>query len=87
MTTPLYSFNIKTIKSYDSSTGNIKIKTEIKKNEALNFDLFLDSLALAALYSKVHEESSELEKIIYLADRMCQSHGVNKSQSRSGQTL
>jgi hypothetical protein len=78
--------DIRSMMSYDSS-GNPKVRNEIKKNGSLNFDIFLDSLAIAALYTKFHEESSEIEKIIHLADRMCQSNGVMKSQMRSGQTL
>ena len=76
---------LKSIRTFDS--GNTKVKSEIKKNVALNFDLFLDSLALSSLHSKIHDESSELEKIIFLAERMCQSQGVMKSQIKSGQTL
>lgn len=78
--------DVKSMMSYDS-TGNPKVRSQIKKNVTINFELFLDSLALAALHSKAHEENSEIEKIIHLADKMCQSQGVNKSQKRSGQTL
>ena len=70
------------------TTGlNSKIKSEILSREVITFELFLDSLALASLHTKTHEESYEIEKIILLADKMCQSNGVNKSQLRSGETL
>jgi hypothetical protein len=78
--------DIKNIITFDSN-GNNKIKAQIKNNVALNFDIFLDSLALASLHSKFHEDCSEIEKIIFLADRMCQSQGVMKSQIKSGHTL
>lgn len=72
--------------SSDIHTG-AKIKDLICKEKCLNFDLFIDSLALASLHTKTHEDLSEIEKIICLADKMAQSHGVNKSQARSGETL
>ncbi len=72
--------------SSDMSAGS-KIKTMMENTSCLNFELFIDSLALAALHTKTHEDKSEVEKIINLADKMCQSKGVNKSQYRSGETL
>jgi hypothetical protein len=72
--------------SSDINTG-VRIKDLICKEKCLNFDLFIDSLALAALHTKTHEDLSEIEKIICLADKMAQSHGVTKSQARSGETL
>jgi hypothetical protein len=67
--------------------ASAKIKELMATGKCLNFELFIDSLALAALHTKTHEEHSEIEKIICLADKMCQSTGVNKSQARCGETL
>lgn len=47
----------------------------------------MDSLALTASFFKFDSEFSDLDKILYLVERMNQSKGVLKSQKRSGVTL
>jgi hypothetical protein len=77
--------DLKSLFSIDSQ-GNVK-KNNSSGKEAINFELFLDSLALASMHNKTHEECTEIEKIIFLAEKMSQSKGVDKSQLRSGHTL
>ncbi len=73
---------------------NLKDSAMLNKNfmsnnvmSHLNYNLFLQSLALASFYSTTHEEKGVVEKVIYLADKMGNSLGIKKSQLLSGQTL
>lgn len=77
--------DIRTMSSDINATT--KIKNMMENTKCLNFELFIDSLALASLHTKIHEDKSEIEKIINLADKMALSKGVNKSQTRNGETL
>jgi hypothetical protein len=72
--------------SYETA-ANSKAKVFLKNSNCLNYELFADSLTLAALHTRVHEESSEVEKLIFLIEKMSLSKGVEKSQFRSGETL
>lgn len=55
--------------------------------KCINYDLFLDSLTITANIFKTNEDYTEIEKILYLVERMNQSSGINKSQKRKGNTL
>jgi hypothetical protein len=39
------------------------------------------------MHLRIHEEFSDIEKIIYIIEKMSLSEGVNKSQKRSGHLL
>ena len=43
-----------------------KIKEMLKKNEFLNFDLFLDSLAISSTFMKFNEQFDDIEKVTSL---------------------
>jgi hypothetical protein len=71
----------------DSKIGNSdKIKGHRKTNN-ITFHLFLESLAITAMMFRFDEQFKELDKLLYLVERMNQSKGINKSQMRSGKTL
>jgi hypothetical protein len=78
--------SIKSFMSYETA-ANSKAKIFVQNTSCLNYELFADSLSLASLHTRVHEESSEVEKLIFLAEKMSMSKGVEKSQLRSGETL
>jgi hypothetical protein len=74
-------------KSQNDSNISESIKTEFVKYEKLNFNLFIDSLILSSMHTKLHFEGNEVCKIFYLLEKMSNSKGVSKSQARNGQTL
>ena len=43
---------------------DIKIKNLLSKTELINFDLFLDSLAISSTFIKFSERYDEVEKVI-----------------------
>jgi hypothetical protein len=55
-----------------------QIKGEFVKNEKLSFNLFVDSLLLSSLHSKVYAEDNEVAKIFHLFEKMCHSKGMIK---------
>ena len=62
-------------------------KKEIIKNLKINFDFFMDSILLASVHLKGLEEQNDIEKILFIVEKMAFSKGISKSQLRSGQTL
>ena len=64
-----------------------KIINEIKNNKKLNFNSFMDALLLTSDFIKGNQEQNNIEKIIYLVERMSNSQGVTKSQLKSGKLL
>lgn len=62
-------------------------KYEIINKLKINFDFFMDAILLSSIHLKGFEESSEIEKIIYIIERMSVSPGIAKSQMRTGLTL
>jgi hypothetical protein len=57
--------------------------TNTVKNEKINFALFVDSLAIASLHHKIHNDNSDITKIYLLLERMSTSEGVKKSLIRN----
>jgi len=68
-------------------TETEKIKNYAKAKENINFDLFLNSIALAALIGKEHLECTNTDKIFRLLVKMSVSKGISISQHKSGKTL
>ena len=66
---------------------DINLTKKIVKINCINYDLFLDSLTITANTLQTKEHYSDLEKVLYLIERMNQSGGINKSQKRNGNTL
>ena len=64
-----------------------KIINEIKNNKKLNFNSFMDALLLTSDFIKGNQEQNNIEKLIYLVERMSNSQGVTKSQLKSGKLL
>ena len=56
-------------------------------HDYINFNLFLQSLVIAAMYFKFNENFKDIDKCIYLVERMNQSKGLQKSQLKSCKTL
>lgn len=75
----------------DSEKNSEKRKVSINrrnlfKNEFINFPLFLESLAFSAMFFRFEGEFSDVDKLLYMIERMNHSNGVNKSQMKSGKT-
>ncbi len=75
------------IKSISSNNVEKRKKKNNQKTDGINFLLFLDSLAMISSSFKFHEQFQDHEKILYLVERMNQSKGLNKIQSKTGTTL
>lgn len=60
---------------------------EIKDNNKINFNSFMDTLLLTSIHIKKEEDLSPIERILYLIQRMSRSKGVNKSHLKSGKFL
>lgn len=59
----------------------------IFKNEYINYPLFLQSLAFSALFFKYDDLStSNVDKLLYLIERMSNSKGIKKANDKSGKT-
>ena len=56
-------------------------------NKKLNFNSFMDALLLTSDFIKGNQEQNNIEKLIYLVERMSNSQGVTKSQLKSGKLL
>ena len=72
--------------SKDNSLAPIYRK-EIINNLKINFDFFMDGILLSSIHIKEIEDSSEIERIIKIIEKMSVSPGIAKSQMRSGLTL
>ena len=75
------------------SEKNSSLKKHLESQEIINFDLFLDSLAISSSlikytdYLEDHEKVFILiNKILYLLEKMNKSEGVVKSKKFSGST-
>lgn len=62
-------------------------KRNLTKNEYINFPLFLESLAFSAMFFEFEVNFTNVDKLLYIVERMNHSQGVKKSQSKSGKTL
>lgn len=62
-------------------------KNEVVKKIKINFDYFMDAILLTIIHVKGMDENTEIEKIIYIVEKMSNSEGIEKSQKRSGHTL
>jgi len=56
------------------------------KNDYINFPLFLQSLAFSAMFFSFEDTFSNVDKLLYMIERMNHSTGVDKSQIKSGKT-
>ena len=72
--------------SKDSNLEN-EFKNEIINKIKINFDYFMDAILLSSIHVKGMDESTEVEKIIYIIEKMSYSEGIVKSQKRLGHTL
>lgn len=63
---------------------DFKLIIEIKDNLKINFNSFMDTLLLSSIHIRTNEDITEIEKILYLIQRMANSKGVNKSYLKSG---
>lgn len=59
------------------------IAKEIKNNCKINFNAFMDSLLLASTYIQSNDNMTNIERMLYLFDKMAQANPLNKSNSRS----
>lgn len=57
------------------------------KNEKINYNLFMNSLAMTAMFFKFNNQIKDMEKLVYLIERMNQSKGMHKIQKKTGKTL
>jgi len=57
------------------------------ERETINYDLFLNSIALSALVGNDHLQCKNIEKINRLLIKMSISKGIDISQKKSGKTL
>jgi hypothetical protein len=75
--------------SKDKSTCNCnsRLDTYLKKKDVINFDLFLDSLAIVSTFIKYVEHLEDHEKILYLMEKMNRSGGINISNKKTGCTF
>lgn len=55
--------------------------------ESINFALFMDSLAITAMYFRFDKEFKDLDKLLYLVERMNQSQGFNRLKFKKGKSL
>lgn len=53
----------------------------------INFNFFLQSLAMTAMFFKFDNRFRDLDKILYLVERINQSKGLKILQLKSGKTL
>ena len=76
---------------YDKNNSNFLVydhlAKKILKSRFINNDLFIDSLLITANSIKINEDYSQLEKVLFLFERMNQSGGIKNSQKRTGMTL
>ncbi len=56
-------------------------------NNIINFNLFLQSLVLASMSLKLGDNFKEIDKCIYLLERINQSKGIQKCQMRNSTNL
>jgi hypothetical protein len=73
---------MKSISSHDMEHGKKLIKIE-----AINFNLFMDSLAMTAMNFKFSDQFKDVDKLLYLVERMNQSKGLNKLKSKKAKNL
>jgi len=66
---------------------NIANRRAINKNEYINYDLFLDSLALTANLMKNSAEYKTSDKMLYLLEKISHSEGAKKCLLKSGKTF
>lgn len=66
---------------------DIRLIKEIKDNNKINFNSFMDTLLLISIHIRAEEEITSIERILYLVQRMANSKGVSKSCLKSGKFL
>ena len=64
-----------------------KIVKHVRSTETINYDLFLNSIALSAIVGNDHLPCKNNEKINRLLMKMSISNGINISQKKSGKIL
>ncbi len=68
-------------------TETNKIIMHAKEKENINYDLFLNSIALTATVGNDHLSCKNIEKINRLLIKMSISKGIDISQKKSGKLL
>jgi hypothetical protein len=58
-----------------------------KRKVCINFPLFMESLAVTAMHFKFDQQFRDIDKLLYLLERMNQSKGFNNAIMKSGRPL
>ena len=59
----------------------------LNKNEFINYNIFLESLCISAMYLKFSDHLENIDKLLYFIERMNESPGIQKALYRKGNTL
>ena len=57
-------------------------KRNLLKNEYINYPLFLESIAFSAMFFRFEESFNNIDKLLYMIERMNHSKGIDKAQDR-----
>ncbi len=80
--------NLSDLKAMSISNENFDINNkQIKRIETIDLSLFIDSLAISAMHLKFNIILKDLDKFLYLMERMNQSKGLKKLHHKRGKTL
>lgn len=72
--------------SLNSDINHLNTNKQSQK-VCINFTLFLESLAVTAMHFKFDDQFRDIDKLLYLLERMNQSKGFNNSIMKSGRPL
>jgi hypothetical protein len=72
--------------SLNSDINHLNTNKQSQK-VCINFPLFLESLAVTAMHFKFDDQFRDIDKLLYLLERMNQSKGFNNSIMKSGRPL
>jgi hypothetical protein len=80
--------NFKSIEMSISESKEVKkIKYKIAKNEKINFYCFLEALGVVSYNIKYNDNFNQVDRVLYLIEKMNRSKGINKSLMKTGQNL
>ncbi len=74
------------LRSLNSDINHLSVN-KTKQKVCINFPLFMESLAMTAMHFKFDQSFRDIDKLLYLVERMNQSKGFNNVMLRSGKTL
>ena len=49
-------------------------------------NIFLESIAFSAMFFRFEESFNNIDKLLYMIERMNHSKGIDKAQNKSGKT-